>query len=88
MRAIGLHSINLNGKLEDVFAYVPRYRRDSQVIAVFTLVDLYGMNRVQHGSNDSLADKVVRVKLWLRGDFGSDYANFFYPHVSVHEVEA
>jgi hypothetical protein len=40
LRAIGLHPINLNGKLEDVFAYVPRYRRDSQVIAVFTIIDL------------------------------------------------
>lgn len=88
MRATGLHPINLDGKLEDVFSYVPRYRRDSQVIAVFTFIDLYGMNRVQHSSNDSLSDKVIRVKTWLRKDFGSDYMDFFYPHVSVHEVEA
>jgi len=87
LRAIGLHPINLNGKLEDVFAYVPRYRRDSQVIAVFTLIDLYGMNRVQHGLQDGLADKVARVKTWLRNDFEADYGDFFYPHVSVHEVE-
>jgi hypothetical protein len=68
LRAIGLHPINLKGKLEEVFSYVPRYRCDShsQVIAVFTLIDLYGMNRVQHGSQDSLADKVARIKTWLR----------------------
>jgi len=47
LRTIGLHPINLNGKLEEVFSYVPRYRLDSQVIAVFTLIDLYGMDRVQ-----------------------------------------
>ncbi len=88
LRAIGLHPINIGGKLEDVFAYVPRYRRDPQVIAVFTLVDLYGMNRVQHDSQDTLADKVARVKAWLRGNLGSVYTDFFYPHVSVHEVEA
>jgi hypothetical protein len=88
LRAIGLHPINLNGKLEEVFAYVPRYRRDSQVIAAFTLIDLYGMNRVQQGSQDSLAVKVARIKTWLRKDFGVDYMDFFYPHVSVHEVEA
>jgi len=88
LRTIGLHPINLNGKLEDVFAYVPRYRRDSQVIAVFTLIDLYGMNRVRHAPHDHLADKVVRVKSWLRGDLESSYPDFFYPHVSVHEVEA
>ncbi|MGH7598363.1 MAG: DUF4276 family protein [bacterium] len=88
LRAIGLHPINLNGKLEDVFAYVPRYRRDSLVIAVFTIIDLYGMNRVKHGSQDSLADKVTRIKTWLRKNFEIDTTGFFYPHVSVHEVEA
>lgn len=88
LRTIGLHPINLNGKLEDVFSYVPRYRRDSQVIAVFTLLDLYGMNRVQHAPHDNLSDKVARVKIWLRGNFGAVCADFFYPHISVHEVEA
>ena len=82
LRAIGLHPINIGGKLEDVFAYVPRYRRDPQVIAVFTLVDLYGMNRVQHDSQDTLADKVARVKAWLRANLGSVYTDFPSPCLS------
>ncbi len=88
LKAIGLHPINLGGKLEDVFAYVPRYRRSPHVVAVFTLIDLYGMTRIQHNYNDELADKIDRVKTWLRDNFGTDLASFFYPHVSVHEVEA
>lgn len=88
LRAVGLHPINLGGKLEDVFEYAPRYRRDSQVIAVFTLIDLYGMSRVQHAVYDELADRVARVKTWLWDDYKADLRSFFHPHVSVHEVEA
>lgn len=85
LKSVGLHPINLRGKIEDVFEYVPRYRRDPKVIAVFTLIDLYGMNRVQHKADEELAVKVARVKDWLRRDFDTA---FFYPHISVHEVEA
>lgn len=88
LRTVGLHPINLASKLEDVFDYVPRYRRDPQVIAVFALIDLYGMNRVQHRAHDELADKISRVKTWLRKNYGDDLMSFFYPHVAVHEVEA
>lgn len=83
--AVGLRPINLRGRLEDIFDRVPLYRRKPQVLAVFTLIDLYGMNRIQHKTDDDLADKVIRVKNWLRHSFD---ASFFYPTVSVHEVEA
>lgn len=88
LKAIGLRPIILNGKLEDVFDYVPRYKRDPKIIAVFTLIDLYGMNRVVHGNNDELPHKVARVKKWLRDGFEAEFNGFFFPHVSVHEVEA
>jgi len=88
LKAIGLQPIDLRAKLEDVVDYVPRYRRDPRVIAVFTLIDLYGMNRVQHSIHDGLADKIGRVKTWLRNEFENDLVSFFYPHVAVHEVEA
>ncbi len=88
LKPVGLRTVNLRGKLEDVFEYAHRYRRDPQVIAVFTLIDLYGMNRVQHSAHDELADKIGHVKTWLRNDFGSGLVSFFYPHVAVHEVEA
>lgn len=88
LSAVGLHPINLGGKLEDIFAYVPRYRLDSRVVAVFTVIDLYGMNRVRHGQHDELADKVARVKHWLRDGVDASLSSYFHPHVSVHEVEA
>lgn len=85
LKTIGLRKINLQGKLEDVFEYVPRYRRDSQVVAVFSLIDLYGMNRVNHNPDDELSQKVIRVKRWLQDSLEP---SFFYPHLSVHEIEA
>ncbi|MBI3764814.1 MAG: DUF4276 family protein [Chloroflexi bacterium] len=88
LNSIGIHPIDLRAKLEDVFSYVPRYRLDPHVVAVFTIVDLYGMNRVQHDIDDDMAAKVNRVKTWLRDEFGPAFEGFFYPHVSVHEVEA
>lgn len=85
LKAIGLHKINLQGKLEDIFEYVPRYRRDSRVVAVFSLIDLYGMNRVKHNPDDDLAQKVSRAKKWQLDNFEP---SFFHPHISVHEIEA
>lgn len=88
LRPIGLRPINLRGKLEDVFDYVPRYRRESDVLAVFTLIDLYEMKRVKADVQAELSERVTRAQHWLRNNFGADYDNFFYPHASVHEVEA
>jgi hypothetical protein len=88
LRAVGLHTINLAGKLEDVFAYVPRYRRDPRVTAVFTLIDLYGMNRVQYEVYAELDEKVAQARAWLQDNWGETYKDFFFPHLSVHEVEA
>lgn len=87
LKPVGLHPINLRGKLDDVRAYVPRYQRDERVIAAFTLVDLYGINRVTHAVTHTLDDKVVSVKSWLR-DGLENYPEFFHPHVCVHEIEA
>lgn len=88
LSAVGLQPINLNGKLEDVFSFVPLYRRDSRVGGVFTMIDLYGMTRVTHGPYDEIDVKVERVKKWFKDRLGSDFSSFFNPHLCVHEIEA
>ncbi|MGB2987351.1 MAG: DUF4276 family protein [Phycisphaerae bacterium] len=88
LKSVGLHPVNLGGHLEDVFEYVPRYRRDHRVIGVFTLIDLYGMSRVTHSYQDTLDKKVERVREWLRNGVLDVADDFFHPHVCVHEIEA
>ena len=86
--SVGLDTRELRGKFEHVSTRVPIHLRKPGVLAVFTLIDLYGMNRVVHGSEESVHDKVERVRAWLRKDFDSDLLQFFHPHLSVHELEA
>lgn len=89
MGSVALHTINLHGKLEDIRVNLSGFRQDDRVIAVFTLIDLYGMNRVKHKPGDELSAKVQRVRNWLVDGFtGEDWEAFYHPHVSVHEVEA
>ncbi len=65
------------------------YLDDPDVLAVFTLVDLYGMNLVSHQPNDELDTKVHRVQNWFYTQVQQHpRARDFYTHVSVHEVEA
>jgi hypothetical protein len=87
--SVGLGHRNLKGSFNKVgpFACNSLDRRD--VLAVFTLVDLYKMNRVIQPSDDELDVKVDRVQSWLRTQVqGHRRAHNFFPHVSVHEVEA
>jgi len=88
LRSIALHPINLKAKLDDVFGSVVRFRKDPKVIAIFTLIDLYGMNRVVRKSDSALEEKVEAVRAWLRDGVDANLRGFFHPHVSVHEVEA
>jgi len=78
----------LDGKLEQVGTKACLYLDDPEVLGVFTLIDLYGMNRVKHSAEDSLDSKVKRVREWLKGRIGHARANDFFPHLSVHEIEA
>ena len=87
--AVGLGHRNLKGNFNKVgpFGRNSLDRRD--VLAVFTLVDLYKMNRVIQPSDDELDAKVDRVRSWLRTQVrGHRRAQDFFTHVSVHEVEA
>lgn len=87
--AIGLNRVNLRGHLDKVASFASNYLDDTDVLAVFTLVDLYGMNQVTHLANDELDVRVQRVQNWLRGRLRQhNRASDFIPHVSVHEVEA
>lgn len=86
--SVGLHTVNLNSKHQDGPTKAALYLDEPEVLAVFTLVDLQGMNRVNHSSDDSLETKVMRVREWFRGRLNHTRANDFFPHVCVHETEA
>ncbi len=86
--SIALVTKNLNAKMENVFDRVPIHRNEPAVLAVFTLIDLYGMNRVKHKSGSTVREKVEVVRMWLSDNLDTDLPGFFHPHVSVHEVEA
>ena len=89
LASVSLSRRNLCGHPEKVGPLAREYFDKPDVLAVFALVDLYGMNLVTHPPDDELDAKVRRVKGWLRNqihDHGR--ARDFFPHVSVHEVEA
>lgn len=85
---MGLHTIDLRGKVENVAKYARLYAREEQVTAVFTLIDLYGTKQIKYDPRDDLAQKVTRAKTWLQQGISPDISSKFYPHFSVHEVEA
>ena len=93
-QADGLASVSLDGRdlrghLERVGRFAGNYLDERDVLAVFTLVDLQGMKLVSHLRNDELDTKVRRAQDWLRNQVhGHARASDFFPHVSVHQVEA
>lgn len=86
--SVGLHAVNLNGRLQDVGVKARLYLDDKEVLGVFTLVDLYGMDRVVHRPDDDLDIKVRRVLDWLRSSLEHARSAAFFPHAGVHETEA
>lgn len=85
---VGLHRIGLDGKLQNVGRFANRYFDEQDVLAVFALVDLQGMTRVDHQLQDNLEMKIQRVRNWLRAQVSHARANDFFPHVCVHQTEA
>lgn len=88
LNPVGLHRDNMNGDLRAIGAKTRLYLDEGDVIGVFTLVDLYGMDRVQHSVEDNLDTKVRRVQDWMKAQITHARSAHFYPHVSVHEIEA
>jgi hypothetical protein len=89
LKAVGLRPINLNAKIEDIFTKTPRFRKDGDVVAVFTLVDLYGLHhRVQFPANATVGQKVDAARAWLRKGASDVDPGFFHPHLAVHDLEA
>ena len=89
LSAVGLDRVDLRGHLDKVATFARNNLDEPEVLAVFTLVNLYGMTLVTHPPNDDLDAKVRRVQNWLRNQLGQHVrARDFIPHVSVHEVEA
>jgi hypothetical protein len=75
--------------LDKVAPFARNYLDEPNVLAVFTLIDLYGMTLVTHPPNDELDAKVRRVQNWLRIQLGQHArSRDFKPYISVHEVEA
>lgn len=85
---VGLQPISLDGKLQSVGKFADLYLDDQNVLAVFALVDLQGMNRVDHQPQDNLERKIQRVRNWLSEKVSHNRANRFFPHVCVHQTEA
>lgn len=87
-QTVGLKAIGLRGRIQDVAVKSRLFLDEQNVLGVFTLVDLYRMDRVDHPVGDSLNTKVQRVRDWLKAQVSHTRSNDFYPHVSVHETEA
>lgn len=85
---VGLRTINLEAKFEDIFDLVPGFLKTPEVRAVFTLVDLYGLNRVPFPANATVTQKVAAARNWLRSRTTGVEADFFHPHLAVHDIEA
>ena len=86
--SVGLQPVNLHGRLQDVPVKTSLYLDDQDILGVFTLVDLYGMDRVHHLPHDTLDTKVRRVCGWLKDSVKHARSADFFPHVCVHETEA
>ena len=89
LASVSLEARDLRGHLDRVGRFASNYLDERDVLAVFTLVDLQGMTRVSHPPTDELDAEVDRVRSWLRAQVGTHpRTRDFFPHVSVHEVEA
>ncbi len=88
LASVALHRVNLRGRLQDIGIKTRLFLEEQQVAAVFTLIDLYGMDRVQHRSTDALDVKIERVRKWLRAQVDRNPLPRFFPHLAVHETEA
>ncbi|HMD96164.1 MAG TPA: DUF4276 family protein [Terriglobia bacterium] len=86
--SVGLDPKNVNGHVRKIGILAGNFLDEGDVVAVLTLIDLQGMNLVTHESGDELDVKVKRVRDWLSGQVEHERAHDFFPHVSVHQVEA
>jgi hypothetical protein len=86
--SVGLKPINLDGKLQNVGKFANLSLDEQDVVAVFSLVDLQGMTRVVHPSQDNLETMIQRVRKWLSAQVNRARAAQFFSHVCVHQTEA
>lgn len=85
---IGLKPIGLGGRLRDIARKTPLFLDSPSTLAVFTLIDLYGMPQLQRQPDDLLGDSVRKAKQWLRDQVCHPRFEDFIPHLCVHETEA
>jgi hypothetical protein len=86
--SVGLKPTNLDGKLQNVGKFANLSLDEQDVVAVFALIDLQGMNRVDHQPQDNLERKIQQVRRWLSAQVNHTRADQFLPHVCVHQTEA
>jgi uncharacterized protein YeeX (DUF496 family) len=87
-REIGLKAVNLNGRLEKMFSILPKFAFNEKYKAIFTLIDLYGSNRVMFDKFDDLDIKISKMKKWIEDKFDNYVLKRLHPHLAVHETEA
>ncbi len=85
---VGLQPIDLRSRLQDVASKGKLFLNDPEILAVFTLIDLHGMDRAKHKESDSLEVKVANIRSWLTDSLKHVRSSDFYPHICVHQTEA
>lgn len=88
LKSIGLPLINLKAKFGDIADKTERSKKDARVVAVFTLIDLYGLRGPSYPKAVSVAQKRSIARDWLQSQVPSVDAEFFHPHFAVHDIEA
>jgi hypothetical protein len=82
---VGLLPIDLRGRLQDVAPKANRFLDEPGVLAVLTLIDVHGFDRVDLSAVDSLDEQVQRVRDWQRKQITRED---FFPWACVHQTEA
>lgn len=88
LERIGLHTRNLGGKIDRIGRFASLSLDEEDVIAVFTLVDLYRLADTQQRRNESLRERVNRAVEFLRTSSEHARSARFSPYLAVHETEA
>jgi len=88
LKSVGLQPINLKAKFGDISIKTVGSTKDARVVAVFTLIDLYGLGGPPYPKAASVAQKHSIARDWLQGQVPLLDAGFFHPHFAVHDIEA
>ena len=86
LKNVGLKAVNLSANYDKIRNYVDKYSSEHHTVAVFTLIDLYGFNRVDFSRMDDYSEKHIKAKEWICKE--CEEQRKLHVHFSVHETEA